>query len=98
MIGRRKQRSVAARAAAPALGVLAGGAAVLGRRWSARRSGHEAAGPELWRCECGQGFRVSGLERHRVFWLEDAPEDDPVLSGRCPSCDRPLPANGGGVR
>jgi hypothetical protein len=50
-----------------------------------------AARPETYRCECGQEFRVSGTGRHRVYWLAGAPDDDPVLSPACPSCDRPLP-------
>jgi hypothetical protein len=47
--------------------------------------------PATYRCGCGQPFRVSGTGRHRVYWLAGAPEDDPVLSPSCPSCDRPLP-------
>jgi hypothetical protein len=50
-----------------------------------------AAEPETYRCDCGQEFRVSGTGRHRVYWLAGAPDDDPVLSPTCPSCDRPLP-------
>jgi hypothetical protein len=50
-----------------------------------------AAEPETYRCDCGQGFRVSGAGRHRVYWLADAAADDPVLSQSCPACDRPLP-------
>jgi hypothetical protein len=46
--------------------------------------------PETYRCDCGQSFRVSGAGRHRVYWLADAAEDDPVLSQSCPACDRPL--------
>jgi hypothetical protein len=56
------------------------------------RSGERAAGtPRTWHCECGQAFRVAGTGRHRVYWRADAPDDDPVLSQRCPSCDRALP-------
>jgi hypothetical protein len=47
--------------------------------------------PETFSWECGQDFRVTGSGRHRVYWLPDAPENDPILAGRCPSCDRPLP-------
>ena len=49
-----------------------------------------AAEPERYRCACGQAFRLTGRGRHRVYWLESAPQDDPVLSPRCPACDRPL--------
>ena len=48
------------------------------------------AQPETYRCACGQDFRFTGRGRHRVYWLEGAPEDDPVLSPQCPTCDRPL--------
>ncbi len=44
-----------------------------------------------WQCACGQRYRVSGAERHRVYWLIDADESDPVMTGRCPNCDRGLP-------
>jgi hypothetical protein len=64
----------------------------LGRTKRPRAAGPvEAAEPETYRCDCGQGFRVAGAERHRVYWLADAAEDDPVLSQSCPACDRPLP-------
>jgi hypothetical protein len=46
--------------------------------------------PQTYRCACGQGFRVTGTGRHRVFWLESAAEDDPVLAPQCPRCERPL--------
>jgi hypothetical protein len=59
------------------------GAAAVGRP--------DAGRPETYRCECDQEFRVSGTGRHRVYWLAGAPDDDPVLSPVCPSCDRPLP-------
>ena len=41
-------------------------------------------------CECGQAYRVVGEGRHRVFWLPDAAEDDPVLEDACPQCERRL--------
>jgi hypothetical protein len=47
---------------------------------------------EEYVCACGQQFRVVGIDRHRVYWVEGAPEEDPVLSGACPNCERPLPA------
>jgi hypothetical protein len=46
--------------------------------------------PDTYRCACGQGFRVTGSGRHRVYWLEGAAQDDPVLSQHCPACDRSL--------
>jgi hypothetical protein len=46
--------------------------------------------PETYRCDCGQGFRVTGTGRHRVFWLDGAAEDDPLLTAQCPECERSL--------
>ncbi len=45
-----------------------------------------------WRCRCGQAYRVSGTDRHRVYWPADADESEPVMDGRCVSCEAPLPA------
>jgi hypothetical protein len=69
------------------LGVTAG--AVLVRR---RRAAGQRSAVSEWTCACGQRFRVSGIGRHRVYWIEDAAPDDPVVGDRCPACDRPLPA------
>jgi hypothetical protein len=80
-------RRLAAIGAAAAAGV----AGILARR--TRRLARPAARERArWRCECGQDYAVSGRDRHRVYWIAGAEEDDPVLSGRCPRCDRPLPA------
>jgi hypothetical protein len=49
------------------------------------------AAPEPYRCDCGQAFRVAGSGRHRVYWIADAPQGDPLMADRCPACDRPLP-------
>ena len=46
---------------------------------------------EPWTCACGQDFVVAGRDRHRVYWVATAPEEDPVLGHVCPSCDRELP-------
>jgi hypothetical protein len=58
--------------------------------------GEADAGPGAattnWTCECGQRLRSAGAGRHRVHWLAEAPENEPLLDDRCPSCDRPLPA------
>ena len=76
-----------------ALAALAGGGyLLLRRRGAGARRPRGADGTQEWRCACGQAFRVAGSDRHRVYWLRDAPEQEPVLSGNCPSCDRPLPA------
>ena len=59
-----------------------------------RRRGHDGAQAQedtTWTCQCGQAFRVTGRDRHQVLWPEGADAGEPVLSGRCPSCDRPLP-------
>jgi hypothetical protein len=44
------------------------------------------------RCVCGQQFEVTGLDRHRVYWLEGAHESDPVIGQQCPVCEAPLPS------
>jgi len=43
-------------------------------------------------CVCGTTYRLSGTDRHRVYWPADAPEDAPVLGDRCVECERPLPS------
>lgn len=43
-----------------------------------------------WTCECGQRFRVSGEDRHRVFWTDGAEDGDPVMGDACPNCERSL--------
>jgi hypothetical protein len=49
-------------------------------------------GREPWQCACGQRYFVAGRDRHRIYWLEKAPESEPLLSETCPTCDRALPA------
>ena len=56
--------------------------------------GEEPLG-EPWQCECGKEFMVAGRDRHRVYWPADASPSDPILSGTCPNCDRPLPSDSG---
>ena len=46
---------------------------------------------ETYTCECGAEYRVSGQDRHRVYWPKDADASDPVLGQACPECERPLP-------
>ena len=78
---------------ASALSALVLGA-VVALRQRRRTAERQADGGRTWQCQCGQAFRVSGMDRHRIFWLPEAPENEPVTSGRCPTCDRPLPAGG----
>jgi hypothetical protein len=68
---------------------LAAGIALAGRRLARRGGGAEH---ETYRCTCGESYRVSGADRHRVYWREGAPDSDPVLGERCVACDSPLPA------
>jgi hypothetical protein len=65
--------------------------ALLRLRRGGTRDRPRAREPQEYTCDCGQAFRMTGMGRHRVFWLANAPEGDPLLSDRCPSCDRPLP-------
>lgn len=84
----------------------AGGVAVVLRRRSGSGggarptvdSGATGGGPhatvlpvETFTCRCGTEFRVSGADRHRVYWLLDAAPDDPVLDPACPECGTELP-------
>ena len=56
------------------------------------RPGRRDAEPETYRCACGATYRVSGVDRHRVYWREGASSSDPVLGDRCEQCDSPLPS------
>jgi hypothetical protein len=90
----RMQRRRARRRRAQKLGLplvlaaIGGAIAAVALRVRARRAGPAR---ETYRCECGEKFRVAGRDRHRIYWLAEAPEDEPVLGTTCPSCDRPLP-------
>ena len=83
---------VAARFVLPPLAALGVLAFVLRSRLRAllTRRGRSAA-HDSFTCACGQGFRVSGAGRHRIYWTEGADASDPVLAPACPSCERPLP-------
>jgi hypothetical protein len=69
------------------------GAAAGALAWGLRRhsAGRLPEGVEEWHCDCGQAFRVVGTGRHRVYWPDGAERGEPVLSGACPACERPLP-------
>jgi hypothetical protein len=53
---------------------------------------HESSRRREWRCQCGQEYVVSGVDRHRVYWPAGASPDDPVLDLVCVECGAPLPA------
>jgi hypothetical protein len=77
---------------AAAVPAAAGGVAVavvIARR---RRGGRDSA-RRPWSCACGQAYLVSGTDRHRVYWLPDAQESDPLLVRECVSCGAELPAS-----
>jgi hypothetical protein len=81
---RRRARVLAAAVPAAAAAV----AVAIARR---RRRG-SADGRDSWSCGCGQAYLVSGLDRHRVYWLPDARQSDPLLVRACVSCGAVLPA------
>jgi hypothetical protein len=75
------------------LAVAAALAAALGAAGARlARRGEPAIREESYTCRCGAAYRVSGVDRHRVYWREGAPESQPVLGDRCVECDAPLPA------
>jgi hypothetical protein len=99
---KQKKNETARRAglAVVAAGLMAAIAGVLGRRRGVG-SGGEGTGRggrfrrdkrPTYACECGQAYRVAGVDRHRVYWPEGAEEAEPVVGDTCVSCDRPLPA------
>jgi hypothetical protein len=86
--GRMRSRTFALTVAA---GTASAVAFALVRLRGPAAAGRRTAPPDAYRCACGQDFRVTGTGRHRVYWLRDAAENEPVLSLGCPACDRPLP-------
>jgi hypothetical protein len=79
--------------------VLAAVAARVARRRGTKTTGRteEGASPqpsaeERYTCACGAEYRTTGAGRHRVFWVLDAPADDPVLEDHCPACGKAWPA------
>jgi hypothetical protein len=61
-------------------------------RYRRRRAGSQPDEVASYTCDCGADYRVSGTDRHRVYWLADASEDSPVMGDRCVQCDAPLPS------
>jgi hypothetical protein len=70
---------------------LGGALAALAQR-QPRGGSRSATEPATYRCGCGAEYRVSGTDRHRVYWPADASGNDPVMGDRCARCDAPLPA------
>ncbi len=63
---------------------LAAGIALVGRR---RAQGRSTPHEETYTCACGAEYRVTGADRHRVYWREQ----EAVLGDQCVACDAPLP-------
>jgi hypothetical protein len=51
----------------------------------------KATREQTYTCDCGARYRVSGTDRHRVYWPAGAPEGAPVLGDRCVQCEAPFP-------
>ena len=102
---KRKKKDDRARRAgllAVAAALAAGIAGVLGRRRGSGSGGGGSSAQRLagrfrrdkrprYTCECGQAYRVTGVDRHRVYWPEGAERTEPVLGDACVKCERPLP-------
>jgi hypothetical protein len=73
---------------AAAVVTVAAGAVVIVRR----SHGASEDGRRSWSCNCGQAYLVSGIDRHRVYWLPDAGQFEPLLVRECVSCGSELPA------
>jgi hypothetical protein len=71
---------------------LAFAIAAAGKRLASGGSPAGGGEPETYRCACGTAYRVRGADRHRVYWREGAPDEEPVLGERCVQCDAPLPS------
>ena len=86
-----KRAGLIAVAVALAAGI-AGSAARLRNRspWRSLASGRRSR-DTTYTCRCGTRYRVSGADRHRVYWPVDAPEGTPVMGDSCVQCDAPLP-------
>jgi len=92
---RKKKNETARRAglAAVAATLLAAIAGLAGRRRKGAAGGGRFRQDErpAYTCECGQAYRVTGVDRHRVYCPEGAARDEPVMDDTCIACDRPLP-------
>jgi hypothetical protein len=56
------------------------------------RLGGSQPGDVDWQCpECGARYRVTGTDRHQVYWPAGAQEADPVMGDACTKCGTPFP-------
>ncbi len=56
------------------------------------RLGGSQPGDADWQCpECGARYRVTGTDRHQVYWPAGAQEADPVMGDACTKCGTPFP-------
>jgi hypothetical protein len=84
-------RVVGSALALAGVGLLA--AAWLRRRRAGDGGRDRQSGGRAWQCQCGQAYRVTGTDRHRIYWLaEDSADAGPVLGQECPRCGATLPA------
>lgn len=83
--------SLSALAVAAAIALTAAAMRATLRRRRAMREREQPQPRRPVSCDCGQEYIVAGTDRHRIYWLAGAPENDPVLGDRCPVCRAPLP-------
>jgi hypothetical protein len=83
--------AIALSAAAAAAGARLAGRTPAGTLRRLRRRTGDRSPENTYTCRCGTRYRVSGTDRHRVYWPADAPDDAPVLGDRCVECDAGLP-------
>jgi hypothetical protein len=91
---KRRSSDTARRAGLIAVAVaLAAAIAAARSRQRARDTGGglERSEDQTYTCDCGTPYRVSGTDRHTVYWPAGAPDGEPVLGDRCVTCDAPLP-------
>ena len=87
----RRSPSTSRRAGLAAAAFAIAGAVVAVRARIRART-RSAPEPQTYTCRCGAEYRVSGADRHRVYWPAEAPAGAPVLGDSCPRCGAALPA------
>ena len=83
--------AIALSAAVAAAGARLAGRTPAGTLRRLRSATSDRSTENTYTCRCGRTYRVSGTDRHRVYWPADAPEAAPVLGDRCVECDAGLP-------